>query len=386
MKRILYFFIGVLAVACAQNEKNTKPITVNINVSQNTNNIADLQSRITINRLIPIETTDISLVGVIQQIIIYKESIFILNSEGIGNNNILHYDKVGNFIRKIDRCGDGPQEYIRASCIFVENDKLYVADNMGKRIQQYTLDGTFLNTFPVDHNIYQMLVNQLGDMILTGSYLNEYMLYIYNNSGEKIASYFPKEERMTVVHLTRTTMRSLSFYKDDIIVTNYFDPTIYYIRDNDVKPLAELNFGSNNIPKDFLSDPQMMLTRFTEVRKNSIMGISDLTITDDWIIFSPDEGPELCVVYYDRKKNNYIINKGLDIPYSTFLGGLDAPYYYTDAGEYYAMIHSWELREMIENLSVKDKDYLSKYEFLNGIDPSKIHEEDNPWLVFYTLK
>jgi hypothetical protein len=41
---------------------------------------------------------------------------------------------------------------------------------------------------------------------------------------------------------------------------------------------------------------------------------------------------------------------------------------------------------MKEAIARKEKDYLSKYEFLKGIVHSTISEGDNPWLVFYTLK
>jgi hypothetical protein len=71
------------------------------------------------------------------------------------------------------------------------------------------------------------------------------------------------------------------------------------------------------------------------------MGISNVTIADDWIIFSPDEGPDFYVVYYNRKQNSYLTNKGFDIPYSTFFGKYYAPYGYTEAGEYYSSVDSW---------------------------------------------
>jgi hypothetical protein len=41
---------------------------------------------------------------------------------------------------------------------------------------------------------------------------------------------------------------------------------------------------------------------------------------------------------------------------------------------------------MVEKLSENDKDYDSKYEFLKGIKLAMINEDDNPWLVFYSLK
>jgi hypothetical protein len=92
------------------------------------------------------------------------------------------------------------------------------------------------------------------------------------------------------------------------------------------------------------------------------------------------------IIYYNRNNDSYITNKGLELPYSMLFGGINAPLGRTIKGEYYSLIESFQLREMILDLANKDKEYKSKYEFLKDIDPSGIDDNDNPWLVFYTLK
>jgi hypothetical protein len=116
------------------------------------------------------------------------------------------------------------------------------------------------------------------------------------------------------------------------------------------------------------------------------MGISNVTVTDDWIIFSPEEGPGSFIVFYDRKQNRYITNQGFDFPCSVFFEKWHAPHGCTETGEYYSTVSSEKLREMMEKLTTKEEDYLSKYGFLKGIDPAGINEDDNDWLVFFTLK
>jgi hypothetical protein len=253
------------------------------------------------------------------------------------------------------------------------------------------LDGGYLNTFRLEdqsEKAYQLIVNKSGDIIMAGSYLGEHMINVYDSSWNKIASYFPRKEELANMMLTRTTYNSLGFYNGGVFVTNYFDPTIYHIRDNGVKPLVRFDFGSNNLPEDFFTfTPEEQLSKFTTYRENSVMGISNLTVTDDWIIFSPEEGPAPFIVFYDRKQNRYMTNQNLDIPYSLFFGKWNnAPKGYTEAGQYYSTVNIEELREIKEAVARKEKDDLSRYEFLNGIVHSTISEGDNPWLVFYSLK
>jgi hypothetical protein len=387
IKNILFLCLIFLVVSCSRNSKKdgeTVIIKIDLSANQNEKSIADFQSRFTI-RLIPLETANASLIGGIAQIVVTEKDIFIVNAEGLGKFNVLRFDMNGKFLNKIDRTGQGPQEYIWINSIAVSDNKLYVSDNMGKQILQYDFAGNFLNKFPVEHNAYQLFVDQSGRMTVLGSYRNEYGLYIYDEFMNKIASFFPREGKMANMNLTRTTTKSLGLYKNGIYVTNYFDPTVYLIRDNEVKPLAIFDFGRNNLPEDFFAG-ESQLDKFTEHRKISVMGISNVTVTDDWIIFCPEEGPELIVVYYDRKQNSYMTNKGFSMPYSTFFGKYFAPEGYTETGEYYSSIDSWQLRELIEKLSENDKENYSKYEFFKGIEPTKINEDDNPWLVFYTLK
>ena len=80
-------------------------------------------------------------------------------------------------------------------------------------------------------------------------------------------------------------------------------------------------------------------------------------------------------------------NKEFDIPFSAFFGGYNAPEGYMKTNEFYSTIDNWKLCEMIEELMEKDKDYLSKYPFLKGLDSMKLKEEDNnPSIIFYTIK
>lgn len=387
MKRITYLFIIMLFFACNRNSiriGDTVNIKINLEKTQDKENVGDFQNRFSINRIIPLETSEISILGYISQVIVSEKDIFIMDGM---QNAIFRYDMDGKFIKKIEHQGNGPQEYIRTTNIAVADNKLYVLDNMGKKILLYDIDGKYLNAFTLDHRGYQLLVEPNGNMIVTGSYFDDYMLNVYNNIGEKIANYFPREEKFVGTTLVRTTYNSLKFYKGGFYFTNYFDPTVYYIKDNEVKPLAVFDFGINNIPEDFFKDPQALLSLFSEYRNKSVMGISGLTLTDDLIIFTPEEGPDSYVVYYDRKRNIYMSNKGFDIPFSTFFGRYNAPMGYTENNEYYSTVNNGELSEMINELEGKDRNFLSKYPFLKGIIPVKSNEDEkNPWIVFYTIK
>jgi hypothetical protein len=244
----------MLVVSCSRNsKKDVEHVTIKIDLTANQSekSISDFQKRFSI-RLVPLETTDASLIGSILQIIVTEKDIFIKNTVGLMMSNILRFDTEGNFINKIDRTGNGPQEYNSIHSIAVADNKLYVADNGRKQIFQYDFKGNYLNKFPVEHYAYQMFVDRSGKMTVMGSYLNDYKLYLYDESMNQIASFFPREEKMANMNLTRSTINSIGLYDDGIYVTNYFDPTVYLIRNHEVKPLVTFDFERNNLPEDFL--------------------------------------------------------------------------------------------------------------------------------------
>lgn len=81
-----------------------------------------------------------------------------------------------------------------------------------------------------------------------------------------------------------------------------------------------------------------------------------------------------------------MLNKDFCEPYKTLLGGYDAPLGYNEeTGEFYLFVSMPKLKEAIEKLAASDVNYQDKYPFLKGIDPEKIDEEANDWILFFKI-
>jgi hypothetical protein len=382
MKRIVFLLAVVGAMACSQSSKTEEgPVSVKIDLeaSRSPKEISDFQKRFSI-RLLPLETTEDALFGYANRVVVSGETIFILDA---GQDAVFRYDLSGRYVGKIYRQGNGPEEYVTARAMAVSDGYIHISDLT--QILQYDWEGRYIGRFPVSRT-YQLTVNNAGNVLTAGSYLDDYMLNEYDRSGTRIAGYFPQDEKLANFPLTRGTWRSLGIYDGNIYITNSFDPTIYFIKEGQIKPAFTFDFGSNSLPNSiFMGTPEQMVDNFENYRERSVMAINGVTLTDDWVVFSP-EFSDSPVVYYDRRTNTYMTNRGFEIPYSTFLGRYFAPHGYTDSGEFYSWINAYELRDMLLELAVADPDYLEKYDFLKGIEPAEIEDNDNAWLVFYTLK
>lgn len=384
MKNFKLFAVSLLSLffSCTQsNNPINSPETINIDLesAQNEKGIVDFQSRFEI-RLISLETTSESLVGEIRRLIVSGNNIFVTDDT---QNAIFHFDNKGKFIKKIDRHGRGPQEYMGLMDIAVHDEKLYVFSM--NDVKQYDFDGNFICGFPVDVSD-QFTVDDSGQVIVASRYTQPYRLTVYSDSGEKMAQYFPSN--LTDSKLIRCSEYSMGNYDGGVYVANYFDPTIYYLKNGEVKPMFILDFGKNNMPEEVLEgSSENRMDNFTKHRENSIMAINHITITDDWLIFWPEKSRDFYVVYYDRNQKSYNTNRGFNAPYSTFFGKYRAPKGYNSlTGEFYSTVSSFNMIDMMKELTDNAPDYKKTYPFLSKIDLSAINENDNPWLVFYNLK
>ena len=78
-----------------------------------------------------------------------KEFILVKNRNRINDGTIFVYDRSGKSIRKINRKGQGGEEYISLYSVTLdeENEEMFVNDILGKKIVVYDLYGNFKRSF-----------------------------------------------------------------------------------------------------------------------------------------------------------------------------------------------------------------------------------------------
>lgn len=87
-------------------------------------------------RFIPLETNEECLITKIDKLIRYKSDYYILDKD---MEAIFRYDQDGHYQGKLDRKGEGPEEYVSLMDFQIENDKLYALSFSRKEIMIYHL-------------------------------------------------------------------------------------------------------------------------------------------------------------------------------------------------------------------------------------------------------
>ena len=101
-----------------------------------------------------------------------KEFILVKNRNRINDGNIFVYDRTGKAIRKINRKGQGGEEYIscRSVTLDEENNEMFINDFLARKIKVYDLEGNFKRSIKQKQNgytqIYIYIFNYYKDNII----------------------------------------------------------------------------------------------------------------------------------------------------------------------------------------------------------------------------
>lgn len=376
-------FVFSLFVGCAENKEETKSPVYHIDLKQKSEPskietfLSDMQIR-----LVPLETKDsIYFDGEASKIHMDGKSIFIVNAS---QNSIFRFNEQGEFIKKHSRQGQGPEEYSILFNIALSKGVIYGLDR--KKVQLYDYDGNYIKTIPLKYEGRQIWAKEDGTVFISGNYTQPYQAAVYQKDGD-VLEILPSNKNLLKLPISQSTNYSIGEYNNGVYLTNYFDRNIYQLEDS-VSILATLDFGDMNISDNFFAGTvEEIEARFSDYRQNdkAVFKIDHLTLTDEWLIFTPTLF-DPSVVYYNRKSNTYIVNKGFKEPYNLFFGKYNAPDgYIEETEEFYRLVNAMELKEMVEELTNQDSDYLSQYPFLKNVDVSKIDENTNDWILFFKL-
>jgi hypothetical protein len=359
-----------------------------INLNEETNDMNQLCENMDI-RLMPFESMETCIFNdEASHVYIVDDNIFIVD---ISQDIIFRFDRKGNFKNLLNQKGQGDKEYKTMFRAKFSDGSIYVQDY--EKIQVYNYEGQFLKSIPIKENRSDFIVSNQR-VYLRQSYANEHQLLIYDESNNVVAEYLPSREVLRNFIIPVSNRYIMGNYDNGVYVANPMDYNIYMINDT-VSVLAQLDFGTMNLPSDFFDgNSELVEQRFDDVRSSgkkrvtkAITMINNLIVTDDWITFTP-ESFDPTAVYCNRKTGTSFTNKGLKEPYATFFKGYKCPRGYDPTtNEFYLLVNCMDLKEMIESLKESvGNSYDKKYPFLKGINPEEIQDDTNGWLLYFKLK
>lgn len=358
-----------------------------------------LKNKIPLSKLVDssfsivLETTNRNLIGKIDDVKIFENKIFVLDSRKA--EAIFVFDMKGHYLRQIGETGRGPQEYPYPQDFSIDEDfkEILVFNGSIRKIFRYNLDGDFLGEIKVPIDCYAIKTLEAGNIILfAGNYMNEHLselknrlFYVINKKGD-IISYGPTVSS-DFINIDASLLNKSLVKNKQISYSYKFSDTIYSIKNEEYVADFFINFGKDSFNREKF---KLMNNRsFIKERVNFPSFIGTHLQTKNYLYFYFSYKNIVIHCYYNKIQDKLYVGSSLNlhhldypminVPISTFKD------YFISAMDSSHFIETKETISKITNNNL-NKNY-NKYISMNkNLSNLNLKESDNPILFFYKLK
>ncbi|MGL5690966.1 MAG: 6-bladed beta-propeller [Bacteroidales bacterium] len=272
--------IVILITTACNSSKNKESIPViNLNSMSVISDKSELDSK-SLNMtqtLIPLETTDSCLLSKISSVEESKEAYWII-SDGL----VFKFSKQGKFIQTIGGIGQGPEEYLNAYCLQIDEpgNIIYVMDYFGRKMVTYTLTGDFIKSFELPHYSYNSFILNGSNIYFYGFENSVTPALLKLNTKTMITDTISRPERTMEIGESFMGKTFINKVADQLYMYHYFNDSIFQIEpDNKLKTVGFLDMQNMYFDYDELiavgdyqmkkkiTDPRAVVSNFIDTEK-----------------------------------------------------------------------------------------------------------------------
>lgn len=260
-KYIILLSISLFFSECYYSSNFTQLETLSVDISNVQDvSIFDLFSRV---ELIPLETTEMSLIKNIDKVVYFNNKYFVLD---YNDAEILVFNSAGKYLYKINERGDGPNQYFNISDFSIDehSETINILAPVNNAVYEYDISGQFISKYqlPDINGAYQKIMILNKDTLAFWTYDYENRLKFYSKDSDSIFRETFKEGENIVknfslifphkTHLTRSSSHLIYNIKDAKVYEHYkWDFGKYNNTINQIKKFEQLSSNDirQHIPK-----------------------------------------------------------------------------------------------------------------------------------------
>jgi hypothetical protein len=267
---------------------------------------------------IPLETTDSSLVGEIEKMIVWNDSLYIWDRM---TESIFCFNSKGKFLFKIHKHGPGPEEYIRISDFDIEKEtgNIYIYSDINMSILKYSSKGNFLNKYNTGGALISSFAVQESEKFLfyLGHVWNKQLFakttpvhyrFITLQNNDVLYSQLKYKYFDTYTKLS-SLRNNFSRYNDTLLLTDNVQPDIYTVTDSGtLMPRYRIDFLGNSYNPSY--DKEIDVDKIKSATKNGEYTelTSPILETSKYILIKYSR--ELIGSFIIRKEDGSVFNLG----------------------------------------------------------------------------
>ena len=253
INRFSHLILLLLFVSsCDQKTVVKKPIPLSdidefksfkIDIKAPKTKLTDLVASVEIARL---EETPESLLSRVQYIFQHDDNLLFYN-RGIGD--IFIFDETGKFKRKINRTGNGPEEYKQITDFWLEGDTIALFTRSTNRVMKYSFQGDFIESkrlpFQIDH------MRSYGDGYVFGTNFTpiqdsiRYQWGIWDKGLEPTHYFLPYGQSSINKMDVNYSNNTVHMYQNDRFLLRMHGDSVYLLRNNQLMPIVHLDYGKD---------------------------------------------------------------------------------------------------------------------------------------------
>jgi hypothetical protein len=336
-------------------------------------------------RIVPLETNPGCLIGSIQNLYAGKNSILVSTSGGGGKSGgeskLLHFTSGGKFLNNIGRVGKGPGEYsdVNDMSVFENPLRVMIYPSRMLKILEYSFNGTLNREIPFGNGLNNCRIFD-GNRSAFTSYI-DYKVNIINAKTSDTARY---------IKVTKETQSGFGSLEGSPLTGFFYTgvgmDTIWRIDQDSMRPKIICNFGSGHYStQDYM---RAVIQGLNYPPGKLIIGVGRVLSGSGYYQFLLTRENEqksyiwAHVMINESENKSWHLEEGLDSDDILFC---TSKVFMTVAssGEWVSVVGAGELIEALPKIKA-NRNFSYPPELITQIE--KMTVEDNPVIVFYTLK
>lgn len=227
--------------------------TIDVDITENMMRIGETGTKFFDScRCIQLETDTSGMIGDFDRLVFTQDRIYILDT--FKAQSVFIFDQKGNYINKINKTGNGPDEYSRVFNIFYDNleQTINLVDLQGK-ILSFDKDGRevkSINKFSL--NLFEAQRNKEGLYVLnSNNFLSEgnHRVSVFSSTRQKMYSCFPVDPHMAF-NVRRSKIELFSC-AGEVLYSPGYTNDVYKITSDSAQHLYHYNFGKYTYPDEY---------------------------------------------------------------------------------------------------------------------------------------
>ena len=389
LKTIAYIGFACLMSACSSPKTEEAQGLKTIHVAVDNLRTDVKLSEFAEAKLIPLPTSDDVLIGNINRIRTSEKSICI--SDG---NALFRFSHSGEFLGKIEKKGQGPEEYKSISdFVIAEDENVWVLPSDKSSLMLYDWDNRLVKELKIESS-YSSRIYRMGDKLLlnNGHFItenNRHTLQVIDlNTGEVINRFLPiNEYKAKYLYLVESNNFTSGENDSTYYFNTVYNDTIYRISPHTCQAYQAFDWNGKNIPADFYHQNFNDIMEFSKNLSDGKIYGTTLQVHStnyQWIGYAhKGKGAYSVILSKDGSKQAVIqkvcIDELYNFPMSTTGNGWTDIKYVTGYNEIVFILQPMDILEYIDEYAPEAMDDIKK----------KIQytsDDQNPVLLMVKLK